>query len=57
MKRVWSRWVFPMHFWGNYEIFDRLALEKSTEEYRDRIVKIERAGQTFVLQEPERKGE
>lgn len=57
MKRVWSRWVFPMHFWGNYEIFDRLALEKSTEEYRDRIVKIERTGQTFVLQEPERKGE
>lgn len=42
--------VFPMHFWGNYEIFDRLALEKETEEYMRKIYRIEREGQVF---EPE----
>ena len=31
-------------------IFDRLMLEKCTEEYVDRIVKIEREGQTFLLE-------
>ncbi len=49
MKRTNTKYVFPMHFWGNYKIFDRLMLEKCTEEYKDRIMKIERTGQTFVL--------
>lgn len=49
MKRTDTKYVFPMHFWGNYKIFDRLMLEKCTEEYKDRIVKIEHTGQTFVL--------
>ena len=39
-----------MHFWENYKVFDRLMLEKCTEEYVDRIVKIEREGQTFLLE-------
>lgn len=51
MKRVGAGYVFPMHFWDNYEIFDRLMLEKCTESYKDRIVKIEREGQEFLLEE------
>lgn len=50
MKRTDVKHVFPMHFWGNYDIFDRLMLEKCTESYRDRIVKIECAGQTFLIE-------
>lgn len=49
MKRTETKHVFPMHFWGNYEIFDRLMLEHCTQEYRDRIIKIEQEGQTFLL--------
>ena len=49
MKRTDTKYVFPMHFWGNYKIFDRLMLEECTEGYKDRIMKIERAGQTFEL--------
>lgn len=50
MKRTSTAHVFPMHFWGNYAVFDRLLLEKCTEEYKDRIRKIEREGQSFLLE-------
>ena len=49
MKRTETSHVFPMHFWGNYEIFDRLMMEQCTQEYRDRIMKIEQEGQSFLL--------
>lgn len=49
MKRTDTRYVFPMHFWGNYDIFARLMLEKCTEEYRSRIIRIESARQEFIL--------
>lgn len=50
MKRTQTRRVFPMHFWNKYEIFQRLSLEPCTKDYRDRIQRIEREGQTFVLE-------
>ena len=50
MKRTDTKCVFPMHFWGNYEVFDRLMLENCTEAYRDRIMKIGQEGQTFLLE-------
>ena len=50
MKRTDTKHVFPMHFWGNYDIFDRLMLEKCTETYKDRIMKIEREGQTVLIE-------
>ena len=50
MRRTDTKAVFPMHFWENYEIFERLMLESCTDEYRDRIMKIEREGQTFLLE-------
>lgn len=49
MKRTETKRVFPMHFWGNYDVFERLMLEQCTQGYRDRIMKIEREGQNFLL--------
>lgn len=51
MKRTDTKHVFPMHFWGNYNIFDRLMLENCTETYKDRIIRIEREGQTFLIKD------
>ena len=50
MKHTDTRIVFPMHFWGDYTIFDRLAGEKCTQEYVSNIIRIERAGQTFLFE-------
>ena len=49
MKRTETARVFPMHFWETYDIFDRLLLEKCTEDYQDKIVRIDREGQSFLL--------
>lgn len=50
MKRTDTKSVFPMHFWDNYAVFDRLALEKCAQDYEDRIIRIEREGQSFLLE-------
>ncbi len=50
MKRTLTKHVFPMHFWGNYDVFDRLMLEKCTEDYKDKIIKIEKEGQSFSIE-------
>ena len=42
MKRTDTKRVFPMHFWDNYAVFDRLALEKCAQYYEERIIRIER---------------
>ena len=49
MKRTDTNYVFPMHFWGSYDVYDRLMLEPCTRDYRDRIMKIEQEGQSFLL--------
>lgn len=49
MRNTKTSSVFPMHFWGDYSIFDRLLLETCTEHYRDKIVRIEKEGQQFLL--------
>ena len=46
MKRTETKVVFPMH-----SIFNRLALEKCAKDYEDRIVRIEKPGQVFLLDE------
>lgn len=55
MKRTDTQAVFPMHFWDNYGIFDRIVLEKSAEEYVDKIYRITKEGQTFELEKREEK--
>lgn len=50
MRQTRTKNVFPMHFWGEYEIFDRLDSEACTEAYRERMIRIEREGQIFDLE-------
>lgn len=49
MRNTDTKVVFPMHFWGNYGIFERLHLETCTQEYESRIMDIEKEGQVFLL--------
>ncbi|WP_109708317.1 MBL fold metallo-hydrolase [Faecalicatena contorta] len=55
MKRTDTQVVFPMHFWENYGIFDRLALESCTKEYVDKIQHITRDGQVFEVEKKAKK--
>ena len=41
--------AFPMHMWGKYEYTDTLMGMSVSDTYRDRIVKIDRPGQSFEL--------
>lgn len=47
MKNVSAKIVFPMHFWEDYRVFDRLFSEPKSESYRSRIQRIQRPGETF----------
>ena len=50
MRHTDTKNVFPMHFWGSYEVFDRLFHEPCTTEYRSRIREIQTEGQVFDIQ-------
>lgn len=41
--------VFPMHFWRDYSVTEKLLGEDVSAPYRDRIMRIEREGQEFWL--------
>lgn len=43
-----SHYVFPMHFWGDFNIIDRFLTKHP--EYQEKVMKIERAEQEFLLQ-------
>lgn len=49
MKHTETKVVFPMHFWEDYTIFDRLNQEACVQDYAERIMRMERSGQSFVL--------
>lgn len=49
MRHTDTAHVFPMHFWNDYNVCHRLSREKRAQKYRERIVMIERAGETFIL--------
>lgn len=49
MKEVSAKAVFPMHFWGEYGIYERLQKEPCTAEYADRIMHITAPGQEFFI--------
>ncbi len=51
MKRTDTSIVFPMHFWDNYGIFDRLDMEECTKEYMHKIQHISAPGQVFYLEQ------
>lgn len=47
VKTVGARWVFPMHFWDDFSIADRLKAMPESSSYRERIVSIKRDGESF----------
>lgn len=40
-----SKWIFPMHMWGNYSVITECI--RNHPEYREQIAKIEQEGQVF----------
>ena len=47
MKEVDAKHIFPMHFWGEYDVAERLKQLPCSAGYRDRVVgsmKREKAG-------------
>lgn len=49
MKTADAGSIFPMHFWGEYDVAARLKALPCSEGYRERIVEIEREGQEFEI--------
>ena len=49
MKEADACFIFPMHFWGEYDVAERLKALPCSEPYRDRIVEIDREGQCFEI--------
>lgn len=49
MKMVDTDWIFPMHFWGEFDVGARLKALDCSRGYRERIVEISRQGQEFSI--------
>ena len=41
--------AIPMHFWGDFGIFDRIAADPRTAPYRDRVLTLAHRGQKLTL--------
>lgn len=48
MEEADAKWIFPMHFWEDYSIIQKLREHPSSEGWRDRIVEIHREGEEFI---------
>lgn len=49
MAQITADAIFPMHFWGNYDIIKKMKQDPVSAPYRDRIVEIHREGEEFEL--------
>lgn len=49
MKHTDTGCVFPMHMFGEYDVYERLMKEPDAVEYKDRVMEVARPGQTFEL--------
>ena len=49
MKMVGADVVFPMHFWGDFEVTDRFKALECAKDYKNRIVKIHKKGESFLI--------
>lgn len=49
MCQVGAGMVFPMHFWNDFSVIDRLKSLECSDSYRDKIAEIQREGQSFEL--------
>nr|WP_314460796.1 MBL fold metallo-hydrolase [uncultured Clostridium sp.] len=53
MRKAEVLHAFPMHCWGNFSVIGQLKAMEVSAPYRDRIIMIERDGESFILgQEP-----
>lgn len=49
MRHTETKHVFPMHMWDKYEVYDWLMEKEESAPYRDKVIRIDREGQTFEL--------
>ncbi|MCI8660950.1 MAG: MBL fold metallo-hydrolase [Lachnospiraceae bacterium] len=49
METVGAKNVFPMHFWGDFGIIERLKALECASAYRDKVMVIHREGESFVI--------
>lgn len=49
MRTVDVKAVFPMHFWGDPSVIDKLLADPLSEPYRDRIQRVGREGEEFLF--------
>lgn len=47
MERIGAKHIFPMHFWQDYSVIERLKALPEAASYRDRIADIHESGQAF----------
>ncbi|MGL5348931.1 MAG: MBL fold metallo-hydrolase [Peptostreptococcaceae bacterium] len=50
MKNINTRYIFPMHFWMDYSIIDKILLDKCSKSYRNKIIKITKESEEFILE-------
>lgn len=49
MRRVGADVVFPMHFWGDFQVIGRFKALPAANDYKDKIREIRSRGQSFNL--------
>lgn len=49
MCQVGAGMVFPMHFWNDFSVIDRLKSLECSDSYRDKIAEIQTEGQSFEI--------
>lgn len=45
-----TKYVFPMHFWGVYEVIDNLKNMKCANNYKNKIVNIKKENEVFNIE-------
>lgn len=45
-----TTYVFPMHFWDEYKVFEKLKNQPELQKFQDKIMTIEYDGQVFELE-------
>ena len=49
MKHIHAGYAFPMHFWKDYSIIEKMKNSDNAKEYSDKIMDINEEGQRFIL--------
>lgn len=49
MRHTDTDHVFPMHMWGEYQLYDRLMEEPDSAPYRDKVMRVTGPQQSFDL--------